>query len=283
VTDGERPPFWPRPNSFRKSLHGIGRPQAFMWVTLPSTEVVEMAGALGLDCVIVDMEHTTADLERVHQLVSAAQGAGMNALVRVESADAEVGRVLDLGAQGVVFPRVSSAEQARRAAAAMSFPPNGSRGWHGAHARSVRWTGTTIDGSGDVRLLSPEYIAAADSALARVFMIEDAHGADQIDMILDSGRPDGVMFGWADFSLSVKFDADRLSAARSRVFDACHRRGIGVAISVVPPDETTFYPGCFYSVGVDTTVLASALMGRLAAVRVAIDQVLPTGDLQRPD
>jgi 2-keto-3-deoxy-L-rhamnonate aldolase RhmA len=243
-----------------------------MWITLPSTEVVEMAGALGLDCVVVDLEHSSTSLERVQQLVAAAQGAGMTALVRAETPDAEVGRLLDLGAQGIVFPRISSATQARRAAAAMSFPPDGSRGWSGAHARSVRWTGTTADGGTDPRLLSAEYLRAADASLVRIFMIEDEQGAAEIDGILDDGKPDGVVFGWGDLSVTVGFDGDRVQAARSVVIDACRRRGIGVAISVVPPDRTDFYPGCFFSAGVDSTLLSAAVGARLAAVRKALEQ-----------
>jgi 4-hydroxy-2-oxoheptanedioate aldolase len=243
-----------------------------MWITVPSTEVVEMAGALGLDCVVIDMEHGSAGLERVQQLVCAAQGAGMTALVRAEAPDADVGRILDLGAQGIVFPRIASTTQARRAAAAMCFPPNGSRGWSGAHARAVRWTGTTSEGATDPRLLSPDYLAAADAALARIFMIEDEQGTKEIDRILDEGKPDGVIYGWGDFTVATGFDAARVQTARSIVLDACRQRGIGVAISVVPPDGTAFYPGCFYSAGVDSTLLSSAMTTRLATVRAAIDQ-----------
>jgi len=272
VVSDPLPPFWPRPNSFLESLRGRRPPQSFMWITVPSTEVVEMVGALGVDCVVIDMEHGSAGPERVQQLVGAAQGAGMTGLVRVEGPDADVGRILDLGAQGIVFPRITSAEQARHAAATMCFPPHGSRGWSGAHVRAVRWTGTTSEGGTDPRLLSPEYLAAADASLARVFMIEDEQGTKEIDRILDEGKPDGVIFGWGDFTVAVGFDAERVRAARSVVLDACRQRGIGVAVSVVPPDGTPFYPGCFYSAGVDSTLLSSALTTRLAAVREAIDQ-----------
>lgn len=270
-----QPPFWPGPNRFLESLRGLRAPQTFMWITLPSTEVVEMAGALGLDCVVIDMEHGSTGLERTQQLVSAAQGAGMTALVRVESPEADVGRVLDLGVQGIVFPRVATAEQARRAAAAMSFPPEGTRGWSGAHARAVRWTGTTTEGGTDPRLLSPEYLAAANASLAKIFMIEDEQGVAEIDRILEEGRPDGILFGWGDFTVTVGFDDDRVRNARTTVLEACRRRGVGVAISVVPQDSTAFYPGCFYSAGVDSTLLSSALLERLGAATEAIQRASP--------
>lgn len=269
------PPFWPAPNRFLESLQGRRPPQTFMWATLPSTEVVEMSGALGLDCVVVDMEHGSTSLETAQQLISAAQGAGMTALVRVEGPEAEVGRVLDLGAQGIVFPRVQTTEQAMTAAAGMAFPPRGTRGWSGAHARAVRWTGTTTAGGTDPRLLAPDYLAAADASLAKIFMIEDEQGVADIDGILDQGRPDGIIFGWGDFTVAVGFDAEKVSLARARVLDACRARGVGVAISVVPEDSTAFYPGCFYSAGVDSTLLSSALLVRLTAASAAIAKATP--------
>jgi 4-hydroxy-2-oxoheptanedioate aldolase len=263
------PPFWPRPNRFLESLRAERSPQTFMWMTLASPEVVEMAGALGLDCAVIDMEHTSSGLEQVQQLVTVAQGAGMTALVRVETPTADIGRILDLGAQGIVFPRIATKEQARAAAAAMQYPPRGDRGWSGAHARSVRWAGTNADGTTDARLFRAENLAAADDALVRIFMIEDEDGAAAIEDILDAGQPHGVIFGWGDCSVSVGFDADRVSKARRTVIESCRRRSIGVAISVVPPDTTEFYPGCFFSAGVDSTLLSSALVTRLSAARAA--------------
>jgi 2-keto-3-deoxy-L-rhamnonate aldolase RhmA len=263
------PPFWPKANSFLESLQGRSAPQAFMWVTIPSTEIVEMAGALGLDCAVIDLEHTATSLDQVQQLVAAAQGAGMTALVRVPTPDSDVGRLLDLGVQGIVFPRIASVDHAATAKAAMCFPPTGTRGWSGAHVRTVRWTGTTSDGRTDPGLMSPAYLAAADASLVRIFMIEDEGGVEQIDAILDQGEPHGVIFGWGDYTISVGFDTDRVAAARTVVTEACQRRGIGLAISAVPPDGTTFYPGCFYSAGVDSTILSSALVTRIDAVRRA--------------
>ena len=276
----EPPPFWPRPNPFLDSLRGRRPAQTFMWMTLGSAEVVEMAGALGLDCAVIDTEHTSSGLEAVQHLVTVAQGAGMTALVRVDAPDAQVGRILDLGAQGIVFPRVATVAQARRAAAAMQYPPHGDRGWSGAHARSARWTGTQVDGSTDGRLFDPDYLAAADASLARLFMIEDEVGAAAIDDILDEGRPDGVIFGWGDFAITVGFDADRVAKARQGVLEACRRRAIGVAISAVPRDSTEFYPGCFFSAGVDSTLMSAALLERLAAARaVARDLDPPPGPI----
>lgn len=243
-----------------------------MWITLQSTNVVELAGAHGLDTVIIDREHTSSGLREVHDQVVAAQLAGMTALVRPSHIDPhEVGRILDLGADGVVFPMVSSADDARTAFRAVRYPPAGSRGWAGTHARHARWNAslTSADGAG---VWSPEFVAAADASVASVFMIESPSGVEQLEEILTVGRPDAVIFGWGDLLVQLEFDTARLAEARKRIYDTCRAHGVGLAISVAPPDELEYYPGCFFSAGVDATVLSDALRDRIAAAHALREQ-----------
>ena len=265
------PSFWPKANRFRVALRQGGPPPVAMWITLQSANVVEMVGAHGLDTVILDLEHTASSPGDLQPMVVAAQLAGMTALVRPAGADRhEIGRLLDAGADGIVFPMVSSAGEAAAAARAVRYPPAGCRGWAGAHARHVRWTGSRPD-EDDHRLLSPEFVAAADESVATVFMIENRAGVEQLEGILDAGHPDAVIFGWADFTVEAGFDAARVAAARERVYATCRARGVGIAISVVPRDKVEYYPGCFFSAGVDATIASEAVSARLSEVRAAID------------
>jgi 2-keto-3-deoxy-L-rhamnonate aldolase RhmA len=264
------PPFWPKPNRFRAALRNGGPPPVAMWITLQSPNVVELVGAQGVDTVILDLEHTSSTSADMHSLIVAAQLAGMTALVRPAGIDHhEIGRLLDTGAEGIVFPMVSSAAEAAAAARAVRYPPAGSRGWAGAHARHVRWTGSRPDGDG-YRLLSQEFVTAADESVATVFMIENRAGVDHLGDILDAGSPDAVIFGWADFTVEAEFDAARVAAARETVYSTCRARGVGIAISVVPRDKVEYYPGCFFSAGVDATITSEAVGARLSEVRAAI-------------
>jgi 2-keto-3-deoxy-L-rhamnonate aldolase RhmA len=243
-----------------------------MWITLQSTNVIELAAAHGLDTVIIDREHTSSGLRDVQAQVVAAQLGGMTALVRPSHIDPhEVGRILDLGADGIVFPMVSSVDDARIAARSMRYPPRGSRGWAGTHARHVRWNAslTSDDGTG---VWSPEFVAAADHSLASVFMIESPAGVEHLEEILTLGRPDAVILGWGDLLVQLEFDTARLADARKRVYDTCRAHGIGLALSVAPPDELDYYPGCFFTAGVDATVLSDALHARIGAARAVAEQ-----------
>lgn len=115
---------------------------------LGSPVAVEVAGRAGLDWVVIDLEHgsgTEADL--LVQLY-AAQVAGVTAFVRVEvNARLRIGRALDLGAAGIMVPRLETADEVRTAVANLRYPPDGIRGV----ALSTRGAGLGSMAHGDVR------------------------------------------------------------------------------------------------------------------------------------
>jgi 4-hydroxy-2-oxoheptanedioate aldolase len=273
------PPFWwPRSNRFLDKLRGQSEPPVTLWVTLGSADVVELIAAHQPDALILDREHTTTGLSEIQTMILAAQNAGVTALVRVPSADRhEVRRLLDAGAEGIVFPMVSSAAQAREAAQSMKYPPHGNRGWAGTHARRTSWGGPHLvaEGGSTPGILSPEFIDAANSAVATVFMIEDPDGAAAIDDILDEGAPDAVFFGWADLTVQSGFDASAVKDAQIKTYDACRRRGIGIALETSVEDAERYYPGCFISAGVEATLFGTAIAQQIELSRTFGRRVSP--------
>ena len=270
VTDdsaGPQPPWWPPANRFLAALYNRDIPPTTMWLTLQSPNVVEMAGVHGVDAGIIDLEHTTDGLRDMQIMIMAAERSGMTALVRVPHVDPHlVGRVLDAGAGGVVFPMVSAAEDAALARESMHYPPEGRRGWAGAHARHVKWCGSELASLGP-GLLSPEFTLAVDASLASIFMIEDREGVAHVDDILDAGCPHAVIFGWGDFLVRANFDRSKLEAARRRVYEACKQRGIGLALDPAGGSDLPYYRGCFVSVGVDAVISSDAIAARMKEVR----------------
>lgn len=118
------------PAAFRSSLMTPG----FLlgtWSIVPSPMVVEMSVAAGLDFVILDLEHGAHDLSSLATSITAARARGGCALVRVPSPDhPSTQSALDLGATGLVFPRVRTVAEASRAVAATRLAPRGQRGYN---------------------------------------------------------------------------------------------------------------------------------------------------------
>lgn len=100
------------------------------WCHLESPFAVELMASLGFDWCCLDMQHGTIRTDDVVGLLQAVQAAGATAYVRVPGPGAPlIGAVLDAGAAGVIVPQVSTPEQARAAAAACRYSPDGSRSW----------------------------------------------------------------------------------------------------------------------------------------------------------
>ena len=92
------------PNPFRdKMARGETAYGTFVFARDPS--VTEIVGSAGFDLAIIDTEHAVLGMPEVVDHLRAAQCAGISAWVRVGDYDpAAVGRILDAGAQGIVFP-----------------------------------------------------------------------------------------------------------------------------------------------------------------------------------
>jgi 4-hydroxy-2-oxoheptanedioate aldolase len=90
-------------------------------------EIARIARTAGFDSLYVDMEHSSFSLDTTSQICMAALEVGVTPLVRVPGV-AEVSRVLDAWALGVIAPHVQSADEARcYVEAAKSRPALGGR------------------------------------------------------------------------------------------------------------------------------------------------------------
>lgn len=267
-------PSWRRrSNIFGRKLRA-GEPALAMFVTIPWPPLLEMLGACGLDAALIDMEHVSYGLSEVEQMIVAAELASVTPLVRPPSIDPDmVTRILDAGAQGIVFPRVDDAGIARLAVECMHYAPKGRRGWGGAHTRRAMWQGGTAvselqsEAQGDSQILSLDYIEKAESDCTTIFIIETVKGVENVEAILEVGGVDGVIFGWGDYSVEVRFDRARTEAAGSRVYEACKKHGVGLSFYLDQKNRNVFYSGCFYMAGVDSLIISGALRHRLDVAR----------------
>src|SRR5512146_379938 len=125
------------------------------FVVLGSPTAAEICGRAGFDWVIIDLEHGAAHESELLTSLYAVGTTPATPLVRPRSADRlRVGRVLDLGAHGVMIPRIDLPEQAAEVISFMRYPPDGTRGL----ALSPRGAGLGELGHADVRQVNDQVV-----------------------------------------------------------------------------------------------------------------------------
>ena len=161
--------------------------------SVPHPVIVEMIATAGYDFVLLDLEHLPHNETLLSQCIQLAQHNGCVPLVRITVDDiSRAGRLLDMGAHGIVLSRAESVQQVSALRDAMFFPPLGTRGM----------TGGSVTGFG--RLPLSDYIRQVNDGLWLVPMIETPHGIDAIDDILRIPQVTMVMEGALDLAMSMQ-------------------------------------------------------------------------------
>ena len=125
-------------NPFARALKSRDK-QIGLWISLASNIAAEVTAHAGFDWALIDMEHSPNDYRSVLGQLQVFAGSDTTALVRVEWNDTvAVKKLLDIGAQGLLFPMIQNVEEARRAVAATRYPPKGVRGVSGT-TRATRY------------------------------------------------------------------------------------------------------------------------------------------------
>ena len=97
-----------------------------------TVDIAQIAKTAGFDWLFIDCEHSSMDLDMAAQISAASLAVGVSPMVRVAGFEHwHASRILDNGAQGIVFPHVDDAATAKRVADACRFPPVGKRSMGG--------------------------------------------------------------------------------------------------------------------------------------------------------
>src|SRR5947208_459750 len=100
-------------NGFRQRLQGGEVLLGQLILELFTPGIGPMLDACGLDFVIFDMEHGRCDLALLSEMIASCRGSNIFPMARVPDANfAPLSRALDIGARGVMVPRVETRQQA---------------------------------------------------------------------------------------------------------------------------------------------------------------------------
>ena len=237
-------------NAFKRAL-GAGKPQMGLWSSLSSSYTVEVIAGAGFDWILLDSEHSPADIENLLLQLQAAAPYPTHPVVRVPWNDmVTIKRVLDIGAQSILVPYVSTAAEARAAVSYTRYPPGGVRGVAGT-TRATRF--------GRVK----DYARRAHEEICVLVQVETQPALANIEEICAVDGVDGVFIGPADLHASMGFPGEIANPkVKPLIDDAIRRiRKSGKAPGILTPNEADarHWLECgtlFCAVGADVGILA---------------------------
>jgi 4-hydroxy-2-oxoheptanedioate aldolase len=196
-----------------------------------SATVAEMAGNCGYDFVLLDGEHGVFCEKDFIEALRAISNTDAIGMVRIGDHNANtVGRYLDMGAQVIVAPNVTTAQQASALARAMWYPPTGTRGIGAALHRATRYGLDT-----DAHMRDPS------AGVSFLPIVESLCAVENVERILAVDGVDGVIVGPADLSADIgaplDFSRTAYLDALTRVERAAAQRG--KILATAPHGEQT--------------------------------------------
>jgi 2-dehydro-3-deoxyglucarate aldolase/4-hydroxy-2-oxoheptanedioate aldolase len=251
-------------NHFKRAI-AAGRTPIGAWLVSGAPAAAEALGYVGFDFLVVDMEHTPIDVPQMTEILRTIAGTSAQAIVRPPWNDMVwVKRLLDAGAQSLLFPFVQNAEEAKRAVAYTRYPGGGVRGVAAMH-RGSRY-GTI-----------PDYQKRAHEEICVIVQIETMTAFDQLEAIAAVPGVDSIFFGPADLSASMGMLGDMGNAAVQDKLRAgaraCRQLGKPCGIVGANPQIVERFLDYGYSwvaVGSDLAMLTGRGQEFLGAVRKSV-------------
>ncbi|WP_240512960.1 aldolase/citrate lyase family protein [Streptomyces griseoruber] len=245
------PGRWPLPPNAFKAALSRGEQLIGMWCSLADPYPAEIIAGAGFDWLLLDTEHSHADVATVLSQLQAVAPYPCSPVVRPPVNDPVViKRLLDVGAQSLLIPQVESAEEARAAVAATRYAPLGVRGV-AALTRATRF--------GRVK----DYAELAHTELCVLVQVESRHALGQIEAIASVDGVDGIFIGPSDLAASLGHPGDpnapSVVAAVEEVIGRVRAAGRPAGVLTIDP---MFARRCidlgttFTAVGVDVGLLA---------------------------
>ena len=187
-------------------------------------EVISLSAAAGWDYVVLDTEHRDFNSESLKTLALIAKYEKLGFLVRVpDKLYHQMAHALDLGAEGLVLPRVDTEEEARHIIKSTKYFPLGQRG------ASISNISTLFrDCSAE------QFLDWSNNETLIVVQIETEEAVNRVDSIVSVEGVDAVMIGPFDLSQSLGIPGQtrdpRVEDAFRAVIEACNRHGVAPGV-----------------------------------------------------
>lgn len=179
-----------RPSRIKAKLKR-NEPVLLPMLHLQDPAAFELASLMGFDGIWLDLEHHGASVETAANLIRAARVGTADVMCRPAKGEfMRLGRILEAGAQGIMYPRCDNAEEARQVVTWSKFAPLGCRGIDSSNADN-RY--------GSMGLV--EYIQAANENTFVCVQIEDPTALKHVRAMAKVEGVDVIFLGPGDFSI----------------------------------------------------------------------------------
>jgi 4-hydroxy-2-oxoheptanedioate aldolase len=248
-------------NPFTAALREKRR-QLGLWVSLGSNYSAEIIASAGFDWVLLDTEHSPNSLQSILAQLQVFAASPTTAVVRPDWNDpVKVKRLLDIGAEALLFPMIQTVEEAEKAVAATRYPPRGMRGVS---------TSTRANAFGR----RSDYFDRIEDETTVIVQLETRAALDCGEAIAAVDGVSGVFFGPADIAADIghlgKPDHPEVWELILPLAKKLMEQGVPVGTLVFNPDfaaELLSGGFTFVACGSDTSLLARGTENLLEKVK----------------
>lgn len=219
-----------RPSRIRQKL-SQGQPALITTLHFMDAALYEMTSLMGFDGIWMDMEHHGCSIETASQMMRAARIGTSDIVARPAKGEFQrMQRMLEAGAQAIMYPQCDSADEAAEFVHWAKFPPQGRRGCDAANA-DAPYLSKPID----------EYIQRANEETLMIVQIETPEALEEVAGIASVGGVDILFLGPGDLSIRMGIPGEtqhqRIRDARLRIADAAYEAGIHWGLPVASSDD----------------------------------------------
>jgi 4-hydroxy-2-oxoheptanedioate aldolase len=238
------------------------------WIDFSDPNLVEMIGYVGYDYVILEFEHSATGLDRLQELLRAADAVDMPALVRIPGVDEGlIAKILDAGAMGIIVAMVRTRADAITAVKAAKYPPQGHRGGYPT-SRASQFAPFPAP------LLWRRHVKKSNEETMVIPIIECTEGVENVEQIASVRGVDGILPGPFDLAseLGIEdvFNDTDLNAMLNRVIEAAQTHGkwwMGWALDPIQAKQLAESGARAITFGHDAMVIRRLFEDALATMR----------------
>jgi 4-hydroxy-2-oxoheptanedioate aldolase len=209
-----------------------GEPVLVTALHLADPSLYEMTSLMGFDAIWIDLEHHQFSVETAATLMRAARVGASDIIARPGKGEfMRMSRLLEIGAQGIMYPRCDDAKEAAEVVRWAKFAPLGERGVDAANA-DADYCFTPIE----------RYLHTANAETFVIIQIESPAALEHAEAMARVPGVDVLMLGQGDFSVlsgvAYQFAHPKVRGALERVAAAAKAAGIHWGTTSGSPEHT---------------------------------------------